>query len=117
MNHIFDSFCIQKKHLEQQLSELANLFDGYDNPAVAKEIANLEVQKAEISSKLTRLNSEIECTKTEISIISEKISKCSEGLTHRLLNIISTQRIFYIKNKPRLFLIPTLGAYFQILSI
>ncbi|MEI8102446.1 MAG: hypothetical protein WCG61_02845 [Chlorobium sp.] len=98
----FTSLLNQKYDLEQQLSELASLFDGLDNPAVAEKVAQLEVQKAERTGRLNKLSAEIENAKAEISSISEKISKCSGGVIHRLLDIISTQRVFYIKNKPKL---------------
>ena len=92
----------QRVELEQQLSELAGLFDGLDNPAVAEKVAQLEVQKAERTGRLNKLSAEIENAKAEISSLFEKISKCSGGVTHRLLDIISNQRVFYIKNKPKL---------------
>ena len=107
-----ESILIQKSDIEQQLSELSNLFDGLDNPAVAEKVAKLEVQKAEISSKLTRLNSEIECTKTEISIISAKIAKGSERATKQILDAIIGQRLFFIKNRKKILFDSQTGLIF-----
>lgn len=92
----------QRVDLEQQLSELADIFDGLDNPAVAEKVAQLEVQKAERTGQLNKLSAEIENSKTEISNISEKISKCSFGATQKLFEAINCQRLFFIKNKSKI---------------
>ena len=67
---IFYSIMLAKTDLEQQLSELADLFDGLDNTAVAEKVAQLEVQKAERIGRLNKLSAEIENAKAEISGIS-----------------------------------------------
>lgn len=92
----------QKNELEQQLSELADLFDGLNNPAVAEKVAKLEVQKAEFQRKLNNLSFEMDSTKAEISCIYEKISKCSVGITQQLLDAIIKQRLYFIKNKEKI---------------
>lgn len=99
----FKSLVKQKADIEQQLSELTDLFDGLDNPAVADKVAKLEVQKAELAGRLDKLLAEIENSKAEISNISEKISKCSRGVTQQLLNAIIGQPQYFIKNKEKIF--------------
>ncbi|MBV5329311.1 MAG: hypothetical protein JZU65_17100 [Chlorobium sp.] len=98
MNNLLE----QKSELERQLSELSDILDGLGNPAVAEKVVKMEVQKTELASRLCRLSSEIESTKNDISNISDKITQCSGGISHQLLEAIINQQIFFIKNKPKI---------------
>ena len=92
---------LQKQDLEQQLSELAGLFDDLDKPAVSKKVANLEVQKAEFSNRMNELSFEIESIKAKILNISETILS-SSGVTKQIIDAISKNRIYNFSNIEKL---------------